>query len=97
MLKKSHTVSNIKTFCSYAQNHFNKQIKTIRSDNGTEFINSSLTEFFQNHGILHQASCPNTPQQNDRVERKHKHLLEVFGSKFQGHFPIHFWGYCGSI
>ncbi|GKE21037.1 RmlC-like cupins superfamily protein [Tanacetum coccineum] len=60
-----------------------------------EFLNSSLNEFFQTNGITHQTSCPHTPQQNARVERKHKHLLEVVRSiKFQGHFPIYFWGYC---
>lgn len=94
MPTKSHTISNNKTFHSYVQNHFNKQIKTIRSNNDTEFINTSLTDFFQTHGIGHQTTCPNKPQQNARVERKYKHLLEVAISiKFQRHFHIHLWGY----
>ncbi|KAL0427143.1 UNVERIFIED_CONTAM: Copia protein [Sesamum latifolium] len=52
-------------------------VKTIRSDNITEFVNSSCYSLFQNLGILHQTSSPYTPEQNGVVERKHKHLLTV--------------------
>lgn len=69
---KHHVTSTIKIFHTYVSNHFNTQIKTIRSNNGTEFVNQSLTDFFQTNGILHQTSCPYTPQQNARVERKHR-------------------------
>ena len=94
MPSKIHTSSNIKTFCAYVKNHFNTTIKTIRTDNGTEFLNETLRSCFTTHGILHQTSCPNTPQQNARVERKHRHLLEMARAiQFQAYFPIHFWGY----
>lgn len=68
---KHHVSSTLKTFCSYIQNHFLTKIKTFRSDNGTEFINSSLHTYFNENGIIHQTSCPYTPQQNARVEGKH--------------------------
>ncbi|GJT76412.1 zf-CCHC domain-containing protein [Tanacetum coccineum] len=73
---KQHVPSTLKTFCNYVQNQFNTTLKTLRSDNGTKFVNTSLSEFFQNKRIIHQTSCPNTPQ-NGSAERKHKHLLEV--------------------
>ncbi|PWA93616.1 hypothetical protein CTI12_AA069020 [Artemisia annua] len=95
MPSKQHAISNIKAFYFYIQNHFQITIKTVRSDNGTEFLNSSLSEFFSQHGIHHQTSCPYTPQQNARVERKHKQLLEIARAiKIQANFPIHLWGYC---
>ncbi|GKB15929.1 cysteine-rich receptor-like protein kinase 8 [Tanacetum coccineum] len=91
---KSHVTSTIKTFIHYANTQFNTKVKILRSDNGTEFTNHSLREFLDNKGILHQTSCPNTPQQNGRAERKHKHLLQVARSlHFQAKFPIHLWGY----
>ncbi|GJS44908.1 cysteine-rich receptor-like protein kinase 8 [Tanacetum coccineum] len=92
---KDHATSQIKTFHSYVSNHFHKTIQTIRSDNGSEFLNSSLSTFFDHLGITHQTSCPYTPQQNARVERKHKQLLEVARAlRFQANFSIHFWGHC---
>ncbi|XP_071727410.1 uncharacterized protein [Rutidosis leptorrhynchoides] len=56
---------------------FNKNIKTVRSDNGTESLNTTLSSFFRTKGIVHQTSCAYTLQQNGVVERKHRHLLNV--------------------
>lgn len=66
----------------------------MRTNNGTEFINSELTDFLQNLGIIHQTSCPYTPQHNGVVERK-QHLLNVARAlKFQSNVPIFLWGDC---
>lgn len=65
----------------------------IRSDNGTEF--TCLRTQFRELGIVFQTSCTGTPQQNGRVERKHRHILNVARAlRFQGNLPINFWGEC---
>lgn len=74
---KHHVTFTVKHFYSYVQPQFKTSIQKIRSDNGKEFVNSTLSDFFNDKGIIHQTSYPYTPQQNARVERKHRHLLEV--------------------
>lgn len=72
---------------------FGQKIKRVRSDNGTEF--KCLNKYFKANGIIFETSCVGTPQQNGRVERKHKHILNVARAlRFQGNLPFEFWGEC---
>lgn len=70
---------------------FGRPVKTFRSDNGTEFM--VLISYFRQEGIHHQTSSVDTPQQNGRVERKHRHILNVARAcLFQANLPVNFWG-----
>ena len=71
---KSNTQFFIPNFANMVKTQFNRTIKTIRSDNGTEFY---LKNFFHSNGILHQQSYVDTPQQNAIVERKYQHIINV--------------------
>ncbi|KAJ3704232.1 hypothetical protein LUZ61_007937 [Rhynchospora tenuis] len=74
---------------------FGKCVKCVRSDNGLEFQSNNIMNFYAENGVLHQTSCVYTPQQNGRVERKHRHILNVARAlRFQAHLPIEFWGEC---
>nr|GEY19460.1 hypothetical protein [Tanacetum cinerariifolium] len=48
-----------------------------RTDNGTEFKNQVLKEYFDSVGISHQVSSVRTPQQNRVVERRNQTLVEA--------------------
>lgn len=51
--------------------------------------------FCYQYGILFEISCVGTPQQNGRVERKHRNILNVACSlRFQANLPIKFLGEC---
>nr|KYP75382.1 Retrovirus-related Pol polyprotein from transposon TNT 1-94 [Cajanus cajan] len=79
----------IKDFCRMVQTQFNKHVKILQSDNGKEF--TCLHRFYANNGIIHQTSCVNTPQQNGRVEYKHRHILNMaWALLFQANLPLSF-------
>ncbi|GJV84000.1 retrovirus-related pol polyprotein from transposon TNT 1-94 [Tanacetum coccineum] len=48
-----------------------------RSDNGTEFRNSILVNFYDEKGISQNFSSPYTPEQNGVAERKNKTLIKA--------------------
>jgi hypothetical protein len=55
-------------------------------------VNKDFSNFFKNHGILHQTTCVNTPQQNGVSERKNRHLLEKTRALIlQNNVPKKFW------
>ena len=85
-----HTLRN---FFALIRRQFNGVVKIVHSDNGTEF--TCLDNYFVENGIIHQTSCVGSPQQNARVERKHRHILNVARAlHFQANLPIEFWGDC---
>ena len=43
----------------------------------TEYVNDQFEDYLTSYGIIHQTTCPNTPEQNGVAERKNRHLLEV--------------------
>lgn len=93
LLDKREVSQTILSFIALVDRQYEKQIKIIRSDNGTEFT-CLKTEFIK-RGIIFQTSCVGTPQQNGRVERKHRHILNIARAlRFQSNLPISFWGEC---
>ena len=87
--KHVHTISSGSGTCLLSD------LQTFRSDNGSEFLQRELQEWFAKNGIIHQRSCVSTPQQNGVVERKHRHLLDIARAlRFQSNLPLNFWGEC---
>ena len=74
---------------------FPKQVKVVRTNNGNEFKFSPMKSFYREKGITHQTTCVDMPQQNGRVERKHRHVLNVARAlRFQDKLPLSFWSEC---
>lgn len=91
--EKSQVAGVLKIFIIMAENQFNKKVKCVRSDNGTEFTNSSCRELFDENEIQHQTSCVYSPQQNRVVERRHRTILNMARSLlFQSGMSNVFWG-----
>ncbi|WZZ78411.1 hypothetical protein YC2023_098983 [Brassica napus] len=89
---KDRVIDAFKNFQAYVTNHYHAKIKILRSDNGGEYTSYAFKSHLDHHGILHQTSCPYTPQQNGVAERKNRHLMEVARSlMFQANVPKRFW------
>ncbi|GKC05102.1 ribonuclease H-like domain-containing protein, partial [Tanacetum coccineum] len=83
------------SFINQIHNQFKCNIKNVRYDNGTKFVNNKMSELFNSLGIVHQTSCAYTPHQNGVVESKHMHLLNVARSLlFQSGIPLKMWTEC---
>nr|GEW15120.1 integrase, catalytic region, zinc finger, CCHC-type, peptidase aspartic, catalytic [Tanacetum cinerariifolium] len=46
-------------------------------NNGTEFVNQTLCEYYEEVGISHETSVARSPQQNGVVERRNRTLIEA--------------------
>nr|GEZ00378.1 retrovirus-related Pol polyprotein from transposon TNT 1-94 [Tanacetum cinerariifolium] len=53
------------------------QVRVVRTDKGTEFLNQTLHVYFAAEGILHQTSVARTPEQNGVVERRNRTYVEA--------------------
>jgi transposase InsO family protein len=93
VMKHKHDVFNIfQMFHTLIQTQFSAKIRILRSDNGGEYVNQEFNRYFQTHGIVHETTCPQTPQQNGVAERKNRHILETARALLIGsHVPRHFW------
>ncbi|GJS63425.1 retrovirus-related pol polyprotein from transposon TNT 1-94 [Tanacetum coccineum] len=49
----------------------------MRVDNGTEFVNQTLHEYYEKVGISHETSVARSPQQNGVVERRNRTYLKL--------------------
>nr|GEX78817.1 hypothetical protein [Tanacetum cinerariifolium] len=74
---KDETPEVIKTFLKRITILLQSPVIIIRTDNGTEFKNQVLKEYFDSVGISHQVSSVRTPQQNKVVERRNWTLVEA--------------------
>ncbi|GJX36392.1 retrovirus-related pol polyprotein from transposon TNT 1-94 [Tanacetum coccineum] len=67
----------VTNFLKQIQVGLNKTVRNIRIDNGTEFVNKDLTDYYERVGIFHQKIVSKTPQQNSVVERRNRTLDEA--------------------
>nr|GEZ89127.1 retrovirus-related Pol polyprotein from transposon TNT 1-94 [Tanacetum cinerariifolium] len=66
---KDETPEVLIYFLRLVQRGLHAQVRIVRTDKGTEFLNKTLHAYFVSEGILHQTSVAQTPEQNGVVER----------------------------
>jgi len=61
--------SFVKFFC-FIQNQFGKNIKRIRSNNSTGYVNHKFFNFLSYNGIVHELTCVNTLHQKQSCRKE---------------------------
>nr|GEV75014.1 retrovirus-related Pol polyprotein from transposon TNT 1-94 [Tanacetum cinerariifolium] len=77
LISKDEAPDVIKTFLKRITILLQSPVIIIRTNNGTEFKNQALKEYFDSVGISYQMSSVWTPQQNEVVERRNRTLVEA--------------------
>nr|GEY92835.1 putative ribonuclease H-like domain-containing protein [Tanacetum cinerariifolium] len=89
---KDETITILKTFITGIENQINLKVKIIKSDNGTEFKNQDLNQFFGMKGIKREFSVAGTPQHNRIAETKNRTLIEAIRTMLvDSLLPISLW------
>nr|GFB75168.1 putative ribonuclease H-like domain-containing protein [Tanacetum cinerariifolium] len=55
----------------------NVPVRRIRTDNGTEFVNQTLRDYYEEVGMSYETSVARSPQQNGVVKRRNRTLIEA--------------------
>ncbi|GJR76731.1 retrovirus-related pol polyprotein from transposon TNT 1-94 [Tanacetum coccineum] len=71
----------ITKFLKMIQLRLKVSVRRIRTDNGTEFVNQTLREYYENVGISHETSVARSPQQNGVIERRRSSCYNMLHPK----------------
>ncbi|GKE29877.1 retrovirus-related pol polyprotein from transposon TNT 1-94, partial [Tanacetum coccineum] len=74
---KYETLEVLIDFLKLVQTGIHAQIRAVRTNKGTEFLNKTLHAYFAQETIEHQTSTAQTPEQNEVVERRNRTLVEA--------------------
>nr|GEZ21813.1 retrovirus-related Pol polyprotein from transposon TNT 1-94 [Tanacetum cinerariifolium] len=74
---KDETPMFIIKFLKMIQVRLNVPVRRIRTDNGIEFVNQTLRDYYEEVGISHEKYVACSPQQNGVIERRNQTLIEA--------------------
>jgi transposase InsO family protein len=77
MKSRSELLDIYSNFAKMVETQFSKPIKAFRSDNALKYTQHDFQSILKHYGTVSHLSCPGTSQQNGRVERKLRHILDT--------------------
>lgn len=90
---KDEVLDKFKIYKAEVENQLGSTLKTLRSDRGGEYTSNELTQFCQEHGIVHQVTAPYSPQSNGVAERKNRTLMNMVNAMLsESGAPENLWG-----
>nr|GEX91379.1 putative ribonuclease H-like domain-containing protein [Tanacetum cinerariifolium] len=89
---KDETAEVLIDFLRLVQRGLKAQVRIVRTDKGTKFLNQTLHTYFAAEGILYQTSVARTPEQNGVVERRNRTLVKAARTMLSvAKVPLFFW------
>ena len=89
---KTEAVAYLKNLYQHIKISVNKSVKMVRTDNGLEFCNQSFKQFLFDNGAILGNSAPYCQQQNGRIERENRTVVESARSMLhQNNEPKYLW------
>nr|GFA06594.1 uncharacterized mitochondrial protein AtMg00810-like [Tanacetum cinerariifolium] len=89
---KDETPEVLIDFLRLVQRGLHAQIRIVRTDKGTKFLNKTLHAYFASEEIKHQTSVARTPEQNGVVERQNRKLFKAARTMLSTtKVPLFFW------
>lgn len=77
MKTKDEAPDKLESYINLVENQLGRKIKCIRSDNGREIKNARTDEILKKRGIHHTTTNTHTPEQNGRIEREMRTVVEA--------------------
>jgi len=89
---KTEVAYHIKLYEARVTSRFNSKISNFRCDNGTEFVNHEVKDFFIERGIQYELTIPGTPENDGVSERMFRTIGEKGRCMLIGsNLPKSFW------
>ena len=99
---KSEVFAKFKQYVSQIENRtghkiknlniLNKNVKSLRTDNGGEYTSNEFKKYCTEKGIFREFTNPHTPEQNGVSERLNRTIIETVRSMiFHAKLPLRFW------
>nr|GFA93615.1 retrovirus-related Pol polyprotein from transposon TNT 1-94 [Tanacetum cinerariifolium] len=89
---KDETPEVLIDFLRLVQRGLQAQVRVVRTDKDTEFLNQTLHAYFAAEGIQHQTFVARTLEQNGVVERRNRTLVESARTMLSAaKVPLFFW------
>ena len=77
---KYEAFETLKEFRNEVEKQLRRSIKSLRSDQGSEYLSQEFLNYLKDNGILSQWTPPYMPQHNGVVERRKRTLLDIVRS-----------------
>ena len=91
--RKNEVKSEFEDFLAHVSTQQGKKVKSLRSDNGLEYVNRDFYNLLNKHGISRELTVSYTPEQNGGAERRNRTLMDTARCLLlESGLPAVFWG-----